>query len=117
MTNRYIPTDEVCFRVGKKSRITLWRWIKAGLFPKPRQVGPDGSGNVWLESELDEFFNDPKGWVNREEQINRCREVLSNEGLSTDEKREIWEEMKQLIKGRSKEQIKRMEIEQGLNSE
>jgi len=66
MTNRFIPTEEVCFRVGKKSRVTLWRWINAGLFPKPRQVGPDGSGNVWLESELDEFFNDPEGWVKRE---------------------------------------------------
>jgi len=27
-----------------KSRITLWRWVRAGLLPAPYQVGPNSVG-------------------------------------------------------------------------
>ena len=78
MTNRLIPTSEVCYRAGKKSRVTLWRWIKAGLFPKPRQVGPSGSGNLWLESELEEFFNDPEDWTRKHQMSDESIKLRTN---------------------------------------
>lgn len=36
-----------------KSRSTIWRWIRAGTFPKPRQVGTRDIG--WLQSEVEEW--------------------------------------------------------------
>lgn len=35
--------------VGPKSRAQRWRWIKAGKFPEPHQLG---NRNVWRESEI-----------------------------------------------------------------
>ena len=64
MTSRLVPGSEVYSRAGR-SRTTIYRWIKCGLFPPPKNVGPNGNGNAWLESELDSFFNDPEGWVKR----------------------------------------------------
>ena len=36
------------------SRVTLWRWVKAGRFPKPVQLGPQAVG--WLEHEIDAWL-------------------------------------------------------------
>ena len=53
MTDRYISLPEVRMVAGNKSRTTIWRWCRLGLFPKPRKIGPNTIG--WLESEVDEW--------------------------------------------------------------
>ncbi len=40
-------------RVGK-TRITIWRDVKAGTFPAPIELGPNSVG--WFEDEIDEFL-------------------------------------------------------------
>ena len=51
---------EVIARSGK-SRTTLWRDVRAGRFPAPRQVGANRIG--WLESEITEWQeNLPRVW-------------------------------------------------------
>lgn len=48
--DRFLRKPEMIKRTGV-SDTTLWRWEKAGLFPKRIQLGPNVSG--WLESEFD----------------------------------------------------------------
>ncbi|MDY7091575.1 MAG: AlpA family phage regulatory protein [Acidobacteriota bacterium] len=36
------------------SRVTLWRWERAGMVPKKRKIGPNTVG--WLESEILEWL-------------------------------------------------------------
>ena len=36
------------------SRRTLWRWVKAGLFPEPVAVGPNSVR--WRSDQLDEWL-------------------------------------------------------------
>ena len=64
MSYRFVSTREVCTRIGK-SRLTLDRWVKAGLFPAPKRVGENGFSKVWLSNELDDYFTDPEGWVEK----------------------------------------------------
>jgi prophage regulatory protein len=33
---------------------TLWNWIRAGKFPKPRDISPNKT--VWLATEVDEWI-------------------------------------------------------------
>ncbi len=40
-------------RTGK-GRTQLWRDVRAGLFPAPRQLGPNSIG--WTEQEFDEYL-------------------------------------------------------------
>jgi len=50
--DRKVPWPEVHERrVGRKHRSTVWRGIKAGIYPSPIQIGPNSV--AWLESELD----------------------------------------------------------------
>ena len=62
MSYRFVSTRDVCARIGK-TRLTLARWVKAGIFPAPKSVGVNGFSKVWLENELDDYFADPEGWV------------------------------------------------------
>ena len=64
MSYRFVSTREVCTRIGK-SRLTLDRWVKAGIFPAPKRVGVNGFSKVWLGDELDDYFTDPEGWVEK----------------------------------------------------
>ena len=41
-----------------KSRATLWRWTKSGLFPKPVPIGL--SGIAWPESEIFNWIEEQK---------------------------------------------------------
>lgn len=41
-----------------KSRTTLWRWVREGLFPEPVPVG--AVGKVWLESEIEQWLETQK---------------------------------------------------------
>ena len=47
---RLCRATEVCKRYGT-SRTTLWRKVRAGKFPAPRQIGPNSIG--WWSDELD----------------------------------------------------------------
>lgn len=40
-------------RIGDPSRTTLWRWVNAGLFPKPVRIG---GRNYWSDAEVDEWI-------------------------------------------------------------
>lgn len=52
---RLITKSEVCERLGV-SRSTLHRWMDAGAFPAPRQIGPravrwpEDQVNDWIDS-------------------------------------------------------------------
>jgi predicted DNA-binding transcriptional regulator AlpA len=52
-TSRVVRPDELAERLGV-SRVTLWRWERAGQLPAKRRIGPNVVG--WLESEIDEWF-------------------------------------------------------------
>ncbi len=39
----------------KKSRATLWRWVRAGLLPPPIQLGPNSVG--WRRSTYEAWLN------------------------------------------------------------
>lgn len=47
----YISWHEAQRRAGNRSRTTLWRWVRDGLFPKPRRIGPGSS--AFVEAEVD----------------------------------------------------------------
>ena len=64
MPYRFVSTREVCARIGK-TRITLDRWVKAGIFPTPKRVGKNGFSKVWLENELNDYFADPESWTEK----------------------------------------------------
>lgn len=68
MPYRFVSTREVCTRIGK-TRITLDRWVSAGIFPAPKRVGENGFSKVWLENELDDYFADPEDWVERHQVV------------------------------------------------
>jgi len=48
---RFLSYADLEKRYGK-SRITLWRWVRAGLLPPPYEVGPNSVG--FASDELDE---------------------------------------------------------------
>jgi len=39
--------------VTGKPRVTVWRWMRDGHFPKSRKLGPNSVG--WVKSEVDEW--------------------------------------------------------------
>lgn len=41
-------------RITGKSRVTRWRWMRDGLFPKPVKIGPNSVG--WLASEVEAWL-------------------------------------------------------------
>ncbi|MCW5750878.1 MAG: AlpA family phage regulatory protein [Alphaproteobacteria bacterium] len=45
-----MPKPEVLVRAGGVSEMTVWRWVKAGTFPRPIKIGAHRVG--WLESEF-----------------------------------------------------------------
>ena len=52
-TSRVVRPGELAEWLGV-SRVTLWRWERAGRLPAKRQIGPNVVG--WLQSEIDEWF-------------------------------------------------------------
>ncbi|NJL26398.1 MAG: AlpA family phage regulatory protein [Thermoanaerobaculia bacterium] len=56
MTNglvRYLRTETVLELTGV-SRATIWRWMRAGLFPQRRKLGPNCIG--WVETEVEAWL-------------------------------------------------------------
>ena len=51
--DRFLSVAEAMEIAGVQSRATLWKWGRAGLFPKPRKTGTRKTG--YLESELREW--------------------------------------------------------------
>lgn len=51
--NSILRAGDVSDRTGL-SRITIWRKVRAGDFPAPRQLGAHSIG--WLESEVDDWL-------------------------------------------------------------
>jgi prophage regulatory protein len=52
-TWRVLRAAEMCARLGI-SRVTLWRWERAGLIPRKRKLGPNTIG--WLEPEVEAWL-------------------------------------------------------------
>ena len=57
MEERLLTLTQVQERIPK-SRTTLYRWSKQGIFPKPVPVGV--SGIAWVESEIDQYIEEQK---------------------------------------------------------
>ena len=55
MNNRFLSLPEVQQIAGNKSHVTIWRWVRDGIFPSPRKIGPNSI--ACLESELDEWID------------------------------------------------------------
>jgi len=68
MSHRFVTTHEVCYMTGK-TRLTINKWVKAGAFPAPKNVGTNGFNKVWLETDLDDYFSDPEGWVKNHKDV------------------------------------------------
>ena len=50
--DQFLRRREVAQRL-RISETTLWRWARAGHFPKPHRMGPNTVG--WLESQITEW--------------------------------------------------------------
>ena len=50
---KFLRTSEVAEMLGV-SRVTLWRWVRRGLLPPKRSIGPNTVG--WLDSEILEWI-------------------------------------------------------------
>jgi len=57
MEEKLLALAEVQKRIPK-SRTTLYRWSKQGIFPKPVPVGIGGI--AWVESEIDQYIEEQK---------------------------------------------------------
>jgi len=44
-----------------KARTTIWRWIKAGLFPAAVTIGPNSI--AWRRSDFESWASDPAEWA------------------------------------------------------
>ena len=51
--NRMLRAPEVMARIGC-SRVTLWRWVRAGNLPAPVELGRNMIG--WREEEIEEWI-------------------------------------------------------------
>ena len=54
MTDTMLRQPEVLRRTGL-SRTSIWRKVRAGDFPAPRQLGPNSIG--WPETEISEWLD------------------------------------------------------------
>ena len=54
MSQKLIDYTDLCAKGVNSSLITLWRWERAGKFPK--RVRVSHSKVAWVESEIDEFL-------------------------------------------------------------
>jgi prophage regulatory protein len=50
---RLLSKPEVLYRVGVTFP-TIWKWMRAGNFPRARELGPGKS--CWVESEINQWI-------------------------------------------------------------
>lgn len=55
MAGKMLRVREVLDRIGGVSRSTLYRWIDAGLFPRPVKIGPHAV--AWRDSDVDKWMD------------------------------------------------------------
>jgi prophage regulatory protein len=71
--NDYMLTKKAVIAATGRSATSLWRDVKAGIFPAPRQLGPNRIG--WLNSEVQAWI-ESRPVVNRE--INAVRKKIGD---------------------------------------
>ena len=54
MEQVFLSYKDIQNKLGK-SRSTIARWVKDGLFPKPRQIAPQEVG--WLQRDIDQWID------------------------------------------------------------
>jgi predicted DNA-binding transcriptional regulator AlpA len=50
---RALSYDDLALKGVRVSKPQLWRWIRAGQFPRPFKIG---NSNAWLEEEINQFL-------------------------------------------------------------
>jgi predicted DNA-binding transcriptional regulator AlpA len=83
--DRLLDQAEVLRRVGNPNEITLWRWEKAGLFPRRVKLSAAGGrfGRVgWLESEVNAWLEQRAAAADPEALL---REFAATAGLPVDQ--------------------------------
>lgn len=50
---KLLTLEDLVLKIGA-SKASIWRWHKAGLFPKPIKIGVNRT--AWVESEVDEWI-------------------------------------------------------------
>jgi len=51
--NNLLTINQVCEKVNR-SRVTLWKWVQAGQFPKPLKIGNRTLG--WKETDFNNWL-------------------------------------------------------------
>ncbi len=54
ISNNLLTINQVCKKLNR-SRVTLWKWVKNGTFPKPIKVGNRTLG--WKEDVFDKWLD------------------------------------------------------------
>ena len=52
--NNLLTINQVCSKINR-SRVTLWKWVSIGTFPKPLKIGNRTLG--WKEEVLNEWLD------------------------------------------------------------
>lgn len=55
----FAPIRVVC-SLTTKSKPTIYRWVKNGLFPAPVRIGPNSV--AWRAQDIRAWMDDPSGW-------------------------------------------------------
>jgi len=53
--NNLLSINQVCEKVNR-SRVTLWKWVKDGQFPKPLKIGNRTLG--WKEADFNHWLQE-----------------------------------------------------------
>ena len=51
--DQFLPYADIR-TITRKSRSTIWRWERAGIFPRSRKIGPNSVG--WVASEIQNWI-------------------------------------------------------------
>lgn len=57
--NGFAPIAAVC-KLTTKSKPTIYRWAREGIFPKPVRLGPNSV--AWRADDLRQWAENPTGW-------------------------------------------------------
>ena len=61
-TIRFLSKKEIK-ALTNKSDVTIWRWVKNGIFPAPVYLGPNSI--AWTENTYNEWAKDPEAWAEK----------------------------------------------------